>query len=230
MEPTLRPGATVFVEKMTLGARVDRTPFRNSGTGCIRLPGTGRLRPGDIVVCNSPEGGGPGVIKINSDTVLVKRCIGTPGDTVRIVRGFYLNSSAPGFILCPAETQKRLSLLTPRQIDSIQTFKYTLPGVPWSVIDFGPMVVPSKGTTILFDSLTVNVYSAAVQYETGDRPIIGQSYTFRNDWYFIGGDNVLNSRDSRYFGPVPEEFIIGRVLTHKRSHTKARNKYYRNSP
>ena len=31
-------------------------------------------------------------------------------------------------------------------------------------------------------------------------------------WYFLGGDNVLNSRDSRYFGLVPEDYIVGIVI------------------
>jgi signal peptidase I len=38
-----------------------------------------------------------------------------------------------------------------------------------------------------------------------------KNYEFKTDWYFFAGDNVLNSRDSRYFGLVPEEYIIGIV-------------------
>jgi len=37
-------------------------------------------------------------------------------------------------------------------------------------------------------------------------------YTFKGNWYFLGGDNVLNSRDSRYFGLVPKEYIVGVVI------------------
>ena len=40
-----------------------------------------------------------------------------------------------------------------------------------------------------------------------------KEYRFRGDWYFFGGDNVLNSKDSRYIGLVPEEYIVG-IATH----------------
>ncbi|MDO4843428.1 MAG: S26 family signal peptidase [Bacteroidales bacterium] len=44
-----------------------------------------------------------------------------------------------------------------------------------------------------------------------DGKVLGE-YTFKHNWYFLGGDNVLNSRDSRYFGLVPEEYIVGIVI------------------
>lgn len=40
-------------------------------------------------------------------------------------------------------------------------------------------------------------------------------YEFLSDWYFLGGDNVLNSKDSRYFGFVPDDYIIGKVVNIK---------------
>lgn len=48
-----------------------------------------------------------------------------------------------------------------------------------------------------------------------DKIFIGESvveyYEFQSNWYFFGGDNVLNSKDSRNFGLVPQEYIIGVV-------------------
>ena len=38
-------------------------------------------------------------------------------------------------------------------------------------------------------------------------------YVFRENYYFFGGDNVIDSKDSRYIGPVPEEYIVG-IATH----------------
>ena len=43
-----------------------------------------------------------------------------------------------------------------------------------------------------------------------------KNYTFRQDWYFFVGDNVTNSRDSRFFGFVPADFVIGIVPKGKR--------------
>ena len=44
----------------------------------------------------------------------------------------------------------------------------------------------------------------------GDNVI--SQYVFRHDWYFFAGDNVLDSKDSRYIGLVPDDFIIGIVI------------------
>ncbi len=50
-----------------------------------------------------------------------------------------------------------------------------------------------------------------------------EQYTFRKNWYFMGGDRMWNSQDSRYIGLIPEEFIVGKVamvLTSKNPDTK----------
>lgn len=54
-------------------------------------------------------------------------------------------------------------------------------------------------------------YRKMIHYETGEWPSPEGRYEFKSNWYFFGGDNVLNSRDSRYFGLVPEDYIIGVV-------------------
>ena len=46
-------------------------------------------------------------------------------------------------------------------------------------------------------------------FTLGDQPI--KSYTFEKSYYFVSGDKMENSRDSRYWGVVPEEYIVGRV-------------------
>lgn len=213
MTPTLRAGERIWVEKWTLGARIyKKYDFSSSVLSCFRMPGIGHLSPGDIAVFNSPDGGNPGSIGFKINYVYAKRCIGTPGDTVRIVKGFYYNSSLPGRLLCPAEAQARLSFLSSEEADSVRMYRKSIKNVPWSARDFGPMVIPAKGCTMTFDSLTAAAYAMAVEYETGRRPVVGETYTFRGDWFFFGGDYVLNSRDSRYFGLIPSEYIIGKVL------------------
>ena len=69
-------------------------------------------------------------------------------------------------------------------------------------------------------------YAKVLQYETGSRAewsggqawLDGQpleEYTFRKDWFFFVGDNVVDSRDSRYLGFVPEDFVAGIVVGKK---------------
>lgn len=93
----------------------------------------------------------------------------------------------------------------------------------WTIRNFGPMYVPRKGDVVDIDVGSYKLWQRQILYETGNQFVerdgkvyIGNTpirrYTFRTNWYFLGGDNVLNSRDSRYFGLVPEEYIVGIVI------------------
>ena len=89
--------------------------------------------------------------------------------------------------------------------------------------------------TLPIDTSAVRIYYKMIKYESGlnlqereGQVWCGDSlverYTFRTNWYFMGGDNMWNSQDSRYLGPIPEEFIIGKatlILTAKDPETKA---------
>ena len=66
------------------------------------------------------------------------------------------------------------------------------------------------------------LYHKLIVYETGAavcmtdslvfiNDTIRQDYTFSNNWYWMAGDKVINSQDSRYIGLVPETYIIGKV-------------------
>lgn len=213
MEPTLHAGDPLWVEKWTLGARIYTSfDFDSPVLSSFRMPGLGRLKPGDIAVFNSPDGGEPGKIGFRINYVYAKRVIGTPGDTIQIISGFYHNSSVPGRLLCPPEGQARLGMMPSAEADSVKMYRESINDVPWSARNFGPMAVPAKGCSMTFDSVTAAAYAMAVEYECGRRPTAGESYTFRKNWYFMGGDYVFNSRDSRYFGLIPEDYIVGRVL------------------
>lgn len=93
----------------------------------------------------------------------------------------------------------------------------------WTIRDFGPLPVPKKGDAIDINIDNYKTWRRLILYESGKRPYarndkvyLGEneinSYAFLSNWYFLGGDNVLDSRDSRYFGLVPEDYIIGAVI------------------
>lgn len=65
--------------------------------------------------------------------------------------------------------------------------------------------------TVYLDSLTLETYYQVIKYENNVSPTLGESYCFKENWYFFVGDNLLESWDSRQMGPVPEKFIIGIV-------------------
>ena len=82
----------------------------------------------------------------------------------------------------------------------------------------GAVYVPQKGDTLYMCDPKIDLYHTIIAYETkGIVP--ADYYVFLNNYYFLCGDNVLHSHDSRNFGFVPEEFIIGvskRVLFNNR--------------
>lgn len=216
MEPTLLPGDRVIVNKMIMGARIySDLHFNKEGIELKswRTRGLRRLLHNDIVVFNFPKHNDKVNFVINH--VYAKRCVALPGDSISIVNGRYVNNNYEGILGLESE-QSRLANLPDSIIDTsvLYTFPYDA-DLPWTIKDMGPLYVPRKGDRIQITPKEANLYRLILEWETGKKVSCNSIvyHTFQHDYYYLCGDNVLNSCDARYWGFVPEEYIVG-VVTH----------------
>jgi signal peptidase I, bacterial type len=223
MMPTLLPGDYILVNKLTYGARIfTNLKFdENSDPPLKRIPGMGNVQRNDVVVFNGSYQEAWDTIRMNLEKIYVKRCIGLPGDSLSIIDGFYRITGIDDSIgYIPGQ---EYLFRYHNALDS--TILRTIPfdsTTHWDIVNFGPFYIPAVGTTILLNPRNYLLYHKLMIYETlavirqKDSQVfindtLRSDYTFRSNWYFMAGDRAINSQDSRYFGLIPEAYIIGKA-------------------
>lgn len=227
MYPTLKPGDKVVVNKLLMGARIyTNFDFDTKGQEleAFRMKGIRAILHNDIVVFNIPIHDDRISFIINNN--MCKRVVALPGDSLSIVDGHYKNNNYKD-TLGLGTMQKKL-IETPDSISlrngiTLDAYPFDK-NIGWKIKQFGPMYIPRKDDVIKLTSDDAVIYKRILEWELGrkitwdrqknvvyanGKPI--KRHIFKHNYYFCAGDNAPDSNDSRYWGLVPEEYIIGIV-------------------
>lgn len=226
------PGMQKIERGDVLVFRYPLSPFQNFVKRCVALPGDTIQITNEILYINGRQQNFPGCAKIEYK-VWLKNC--------EIFNALQQRVSLPepNTPYCDSLHYCTMSL-TADELDNLQLTgltdsvhlhvlgdKHTVPSPPypstvWTPDNFGPFVVPRKGTVMPVNEKALILYKTALQkYEhlnpqkkNGEFVHNGKQlnhHTFKQDYYFMMGDNRHNSTDSRVWGAVPEELITGKA-------------------
>ncbi len=191
---TIVDGDYLVVNKFIYGISTPRyLPFTDIEIPHLKFPALVYPKRGDIVVFQFP--GNKDEVKSQQHINFVKRCVGIPGDTIQIVDNTLYVNNRYG-------------------INSANRPNKT---------NYGPAVVPKIGERIFINSDNINRWKVFIEREghhvnvenDGSVYIDGiqtENYTVEKNYYFMLGDNRNDSYDSRHWGFLSEDNVIGKAL------------------
>lgn len=226
MAPELIRGDLVWVWKPTIGPRLFDifASMKGQQVEIHRIPGIKNIHRNDVLVFNYPYSEWDRWDKIEMHLLkyYIKRCIALPGDTLSIQDGLYQIGESD-ILVGNIESQKRIITFNLDRLPKEQL--YTLPFdsiLQWTIKDFGPMYIPRKGDIVSMNRTNYLLYKRLIEWEQNDTLIYKDNrfylrdttlvkYRFNSNYYFMAGDNNMSSVDSRFWGLVPEEYIVGKA-------------------
>ena len=218
MADTLYPGDFIIVNLAAYKLNTPREiPILGLSIPSINIFDTGKPDINDLIVFKFPV--------INSDDAvyyninLIKRIVALPGDTLQIInKKIFINRKE---INLPETARHGFENIKPKGKEDEGIF-YS--GTGWNSDNYGPVRVPAMEDTIKFNTDIIEIWKRLIVYEyekkvvrkegsvitINDKPV--RNYVIKKNHYFVIGDNFNNSRDSRYFGFVNEDMILGKAM------------------
>jgi signal peptidase I len=211
MESTLRVGDLVLVNKLVNLRGVKHLPLLKSEIALPHFPFAGHIERGDVIVFKFP--GNRGDDEVVNAIDYVKRSVGVGGDTIEIRDGdLYVNHA---YVPLP-EIHNRS--LFPEGYSDDRLFPRNKRN---NLDNYGPVVVPKSGDVVALNSATYPIWEKLiheeghrVEYTDDEISLDGKhadTYTIQRNYLFVLGDNFYNSNDSRFWGFLPEENVIGKA-------------------
>lgn len=221
MSPMLKKGDIVIVNKLIYGIRSSKVVKVEGHTlrSYNRTRGLGRINHDDVIVFNYPykEWDRWDEICFQPNKYYVKRCIALPGDSLTIINGEYIIKGNKGQ-LKGGYSQEVFYNANRHQHNLPDTvIPYSPHNKLWTVYNMGPIYIPKRGDVVQLDSVNSVIYRNIIEWEIANASHGKQQcnehkeHTFTNNYYFMAGENVRESVDSRFWGLLPECFIIGKV-------------------
>lgn len=216
MENEVMTGDFVFVNRFVYGGSTPQTiPFLNVPLPYLRLPGFRDPEKGDVIVFIYP--GDRDELEAKEFQYYLKRCVAVAGDTLEVRDGYaYVNGVKEN---PPENVQFKQKGGYSAERDQFATFPK---GRKYTRDNWGPMRIPKEGDVIQLDVENLEQWRVFIEREGHTVRQDGQlvriddevvnSYTVKRDYVFGMGDNRNDSQDSRYWGFIPEENVVGTPL------------------
>jgi signal peptidase I len=211
MENEVMTGDLLFVNKFIYGGTSPRNiPFTDVRLPWFRVPAIRDVERGDVIVFVFP--GYRDEVKPEEFTFYLKRCVGLPGDTIQVIdRVLYVNHE-----LFPIPRHLKFSYHRIHEGPEEGIFP---PGAPWNEDNYGPLVVPKKGMEIALNVENLERWETFIRREGHEIGVRGDSvlidgratstYAVQRNYLFGMGDHRDNSLDSRFWGFIPEQNLVG---------------------
>ncbi|MFI5251590.1 MAG: signal peptidase I [Bacteroidota bacterium] len=216
MENEIMTGDFLLVNKFVFGGTTPRTiPFTNTKIPSFKLPAPWKVERGDVIVFIFP--GMREEVEASEFAYYLKRCVAISGDTLQVInRVVYVNGKP---MTTPRNMKFNSAIIKPAGYPDPRIFPK---GTMFNEDNYGPIVIPKKGDDIKLTQDNYEQWDTFIKREghsfeflNGKAHIDGiekNTYTVERNYVFGMGDNRDNSLDSRFWGFIPAESVVGTPL------------------